>query len=80
MSVVFDFRVGATSYRVTRRSQRRGAGNTQLEELGADGRRPPAKMRERARSTRKSAASLALHTMPSRRAVAACRRANSKGF
>lgn len=37
MSVVFDFRVGATSYRVTRVARRRGAGNTQLEELGSDG-------------------------------------------
>jgi exonuclease SbcC len=43
MSVALDFRVGATSYRVTRIARRRGAGNAQLEELGGDDNARPLK-------------------------------------
>jgi exonuclease SbcC len=43
MSVAFDFRVGADSYRVTRVARRNGAAAAQLEQLGANGAARPLK-------------------------------------
>jgi exonuclease SbcC len=43
LSVAFDFRVGADSYRVTRVVRRRSAGTAQLEQLGSGGEARPLK-------------------------------------
>src|SRR6516162_10851101 len=43
LSVAFDFRVGADSYRVTRVVRRRSAGTAQLEQLGMNGDARPLK-------------------------------------
>ncbi|MBV9200413.1 MAG: SMC family ATPase [Alphaproteobacteria bacterium] len=43
MSVAFDFRVGADTYRVTRVARRRGAGTAQLEQLRENGEARPLK-------------------------------------